>query len=494
MFANHFEKPAFRPGLNIGGLMDIPTGKYEQGKHGEMILNGGLGSLTGVSSRPNNFKSAICMYMLAMVRRAFPGSYALTYDTEGTLAPYSRLATIGEHYDELRDIDWINDEQFTFTDLSRYSGDEFFKLFRDSLGVKEKESKTYLRTTPFLDINGNSKKFLYPTVGFIDSFSKFQVSAVATMYDKHAIGSGGLNMDAMANGKAKAQLFGQLPQLCAKSNTYMLLTAHVADVIEMDPYAADKRKLSGQKKGTTIAGVSNGFYSLPNNVWEILSNKPLLNKDKMPQYPLDNATAIQGDSDLRCLEIKNLRGKNGISDLPFNILVAQSEGIKPALSEFDYCKEADWGIGGNLMNYFVELVPDLKLSRTTVRKKLEESAALRRAVEIQSEMLQLMVFQRWVLEPTSGPTDNPEEVCTPKALYEDLKAMGYDWDVILNKTRGYWMCEEDEHLVEKKFLSTYDLMRMRKGLYKPYWMTDAEKAAITPLALAKGTAAPAKAA
>lgn len=484
MFANHFERPAFRPALNIGCLMDIPTGKYEQGKHGEMILNGGLGSLTGVSSRPNNFKSAICMYMLAMVRRAFPGSYSLVYDTEGTLTPTSRLATIGENYDELRDIDWINDEQFTFTDLSRYTGDEFFKIFRDALGVKEKEAKTYMRTTPFLDISGNQKKFLYPTTGFIDSFSKFQVSAVSTMYEKNAIGSSGLNMDAMANGKAKAQLFGQLPQLCAKSNTYMLLTAHIADVIEMDPYAADKRKLSGQKKGTTIAGVSNGFYSLPNNVWEILSNKPLLNKDKMPLYPLDNATAIQGDSDLRCLEIKNLRGKNGISDLPFNILVTQSEGIRPALTEFNYCKDAEWGIGGNIQNYFVELCPEVKLSRTTVHKKLDDHADLRRAVEIQSEMLQLIVFQRWTLEDDKSPKVD-EQVCQPKVLYEDLKAMGYDWDLILNGTRGYWMCEEDEHLVEKKYLSTYDLLRMRKGLYKPYWMSDADKAKITPLALAK---------
>lgn len=488
MFANHFERPTFRPALNISCLMDIPTGKYEQGKHGEMVLNGGLGSLTGISSRPNNFKTAIGVYMLAMVRRAFPGSYSLVYDTEGTLSPVSRFTTISEPYPELNVIDWENDDQFTFTDLSRYSGDEWFKIFRDAVGVKEKESKTHFRTSPFLDINGNSKKFLYPTTSFIDSFSKFQVSPVAMMYEKNTIGSSGLNMDAMANGKAKAQLFGQLPQLCARTNTYMLLTAHEADVIEMDAYAADKRKLSGQKRGTTIAGVSNGFYSLPNNVWSILSNKPLLNKDKMPQYPLDNSTAIQGDSDLRCIEIKNMRGKNGISDLPFNIIVAQSEGIKPGLTEFAYCKDADWGIGGNLMNYYVELCPDIKLTRTTVRKKVDDIPELKRAVEIQSEMLQLMIFQRWVLEGDNGPSDNPEEVCTPKALYEDLKAMGYDWDMILTKTRGYWMCEEDEHLTEKKFLSTYDLLRMRKGQYKPYWMSDADKAKIVPLALAKGAA------
>ena len=63
MFGKHFEKPAFRPAINIGCMLDISTGKYELGKNGEMILNGGLGSLTGIASRPNNFKTALAVYL-----------------------------------------------------------------------------------------------------------------------------------------------------------------------------------------------------------------------------------------------------------------------------------------------------------------------------------------------------------------------------------------------------------------------------------------------
>lgn len=475
MFGKHFEKPAFRPAINIGCMLDISTGKYELGKHGEMILNGGLGSLTGIASRPNNFKTALAVYMLAMTRRAMPGSAAMIYDTEGTLNPVARFSSLSVAFEELKELDWEQDEQFHFTDLSRYTGDEFFKIFRTALLEKEKAEKDYLRTTPFLDMNGNKKKCLYPTMGLIDSFSKFIVTAVAEMYEKNAIGASGNNTDAMTNGKAKNQLFNQMPQVCAKSGTYMILTAHVGDIIQMEMYPTDKRNLSEMKKDTVLKGVSSGFYSLPNNVFDIMTNKPLLNKDKMPIYPLDNSTAMQGDSDLRILEVKNLRGKGGITGLVFNLIVSQTEGLLPALSEFHYCKEAGWGIGGNLQNYFVELCPDVKLGRTIVRKKLNEDPKLRRAVEIQAEMLQLIQFQRWTAE----------QVCDPKTLYEDLKKMGYDWDVILGETRGYWVCEEDESLIEKKFLSTYDLLRMRTGDYKPYWMSDADKAKITPLALAK---------
>ncbi|MFO5979511.1 hypothetical protein ACLBSL_33035, partial [Klebsiella pneumoniae] len=84
-------------------------------------------------------------------------------------------------------------------------------------------------------------------------------------------------------------------------------------------------------------------------------------------------TYIDVNTDLRILEVINLRGKGGITGLPFHLIVSQTEGILPSLSEFHYCRENDWGIGGNNINYFVELCPDIKLSRTTVRKKLMDN-------------------------------------------------------------------------------------------------------------------------
>lgn len=469
MFSGRFKKPLFRPAINLGGLLDIPTGKYEQGKHGEMIMNGGLSSLTGIAARPNNFKTALAIYMLAAARRSSPGCNGVVYDSEGTLNPITRLTALANTIREISEIDWENDEQYIFTDLSGYTGDEFFTVFRSALAEKENNTKTYTRTSPFVGVDGYNKEYLYPTLGLIDSFSKFMISGIEETYKKHDIGDAKLNTTAMSLGKAKKQLFDQLPQILAKSGTYCILTAHVGDVINIEMFPTDKRNLAGMKRDTVLLGVSGGFYSLPNNVWDIIGNKPMLNRDKMPLYPLDNSTAIQGDSDLREVTLKNLRGKSGISDLPFVLLFSQTEGFLPSLSEFHYCKERNWGMGGNQQNYYLELCPEIKLSRTTVRKKIEDHPELRRATEIQSELLQLIEFQRW--------TDVPE----PKILYEDLKKMGYDWDFILNNTRGYWVAVEDEELVETKFLSTYDLIRMHKGEYKPYWMDDKAKSAIKPL-------------
>lgn len=466
MFDDVFERPLFRPAINVGCLMDLSSGHYELGIHGESIMNGGAGALTGVVSRPNNFKTALGVYILAMIRRAMHHSHSLTYDTEGTLHPVQRFTMVSRFDSYLSAIDYQHDRQFAFTDLSRYSGDEYFVKFRGAVENKPKNPKAYMRTTPFLDHDGKRRQALYPSTGFVDSFSKFQVAEVDAMYAKNKIGDAKNNTDAMTNGKAKNQLFNQLPQLCARTGTYMVLTAHVGDIINMEMYPTDKRNLSHMKKDTVLKGVSGGFYSLPNNVFSIETNKPLLNKEKMPKYPLDNSQAFEGDTDLRVLEVINLRGKGGISGLPFPLIVTQTDGILAPLTEFHYCHENGYGLGGNDRSYYMELYPEVALSRTTVRRKLNADAKLRRACEITSEMLQLIQFHRLY---------DSELLPDPKTLYEDLKTIGYDWDVLLN-TRGYWVFEEEEHEHEKKFLSTMDLLRMRQGLYVPYWWPDKAEA------------------
>lgn len=463
------QRPMYRPSINIGGMFDIPSGNYVRGKHGESILDGGVASITGIASRPNNFKTAIGAYQQAMIRRACHHVHSVVYDTEGTLSPVPRYTALSQHYDYLRDIDYEHDPQFWFTDLSRYSGDHFYKEYDTIVRNKPKQPKEYMRTTPFLDSDGKNLMAMYPTSLFIDSFSKFQTSEVQQMYEKNKIGDAKNNTDAMTLGKAKNQLFNQLPQMTAQTGTYLFMTAHVGDIIQMEMYPTDKRNLAGLKKDTVIKGVSSGFYSMPNNLWSIESNKPLLNSEKMPLYPKDNATAFEGDTDLKILEVKNLRGKNGASDILMPLVVSQTEGYLPSLTEFHYCKDKDYGagfgIGGNDRNYYIELRPDVALSRTTVRRKLDGDPLLRRAMEIQAEMLQLLIFHR---------TDPEQVYCTPKELYEDLKTLGYDWDQLLT-TRGYWVFEEEEHEHPQKFLSTMDLLRMRKGLYIPYWMTQEEK-------------------
>ena len=64
MFGKFKQAPLTRAILNIGCLLDIPTGHYVKGKNGESIMIGGLAPLTGVGARGNMFKSTILHYQM----------------------------------------------------------------------------------------------------------------------------------------------------------------------------------------------------------------------------------------------------------------------------------------------------------------------------------------------------------------------------------------------------------------------------------------------
>ena len=153
-----------------------------------------------------------------------------------------------------------------------------------------------------------------------------------------------------------------------------------------------------------------------------------------------------------------MRGKNGLTGYTVEIVVSQSEGVLPSLTEFHYLKKRKFGFTGNDRSYVLDLYPDCSLSRTTIRDKLDEDQRLARAMNITAEIMQIKEY--W-------PTFDKDLWCEPKVLYEDLKKMGYDWNVLLD-TRGWWTLQNDKQPIP--YLSTMDLFRMRKGLYKPYWM------------------------
>lgn len=472
MFKAAFNAPRFRPAINVGCLFDHATGSYELGKHGDSILNGGVGSITGIAARPNSYKTHLMVYMMSMVRLAMRQAHNIVYDTDGTLYPYNRFETLGARFVYLRDIDWREDTYFAFTDISQYTGDAFFTLLRKTVEAKHKEDKKWLADTPFVDAQGNYLQAMYPSLAGIDTLSRMSVAAVEETYEKNDIGTSGMNTEAMNNGRAKKQMFNQLPTMCARTGTYLFLTAHIKNEINMEMFPTDKRALTFLKKDTTLEGVSGGFYSLPNNLFMVTHNKTMIDsKKKTPVYPWDNAEAVEGDTDLAEITLINIRGKNGVSGMPLKIIVSQSLGVLDSLTEFHHCKDNNYfGIEGNLQNYAMALLPDVKLSRTTIRKKLEEHPKLKAAVKFTSGILQIYEHHRLKYS---------DLLCEPKTLYEDLIKIGYDWDVLLN-TVHYWAFNDEETKSEAPRLTTMDLLRMRKGLYVPFWFTKEQRKALKP--------------
>lgn len=452
--------------INVGCLLDIPTGTYITGKYGESVLNGGLGPVSGVVGRGNTFKSTLAIYQeFCAFSRIMQSVYTTLgiYDTELNVHE-TRLEQLAFIFKNLRESDPFNAGLITLTDKTMHPGEKWFSLLKVFIENKRKNSKDLAINLPFLDRDGKTlMSTIVPTFGILDSASAFSTSNIEEMQNKNDIGDSATNTMHMKLGAAKTNMMMSLPSMCVGGAHYMCATGHVGDkiVIASGPTAPPpKKQLGAMSVDDTIKGVSSQFFFLMHSCWQTLSAKPLLDQNtKETMYPENDTDDAQYDTDLMVVTIKQLRSKSGMSGGAMEIIVSQTLGVLPSLTEFHYIKSNErFGLEGGTHNYSLALLPDVKLSRTTVRRKLDEDEQLRRAMNITAELCQITNLWRHL---------DKKYICTPKQLYDDLKEQGYDWTVLLS-TRGWWTFNNDQQ--EVPFLSTMDLLKMRVKEYRPYWL------------------------
>jgi hypothetical protein len=467
-FSQPFEPcPEQKIMLNIGALFDISTGTYVAGKYGEYILNGGLSPLTGIVGGGNLFKSTIMHYQSFTALSRFNGSIGSTFDTEVNVQEW-HLVELTSKIPELNGEDIITSGRWVVTDKTKYSGNKWYEVFKQFIEDKVKNSKKYTVETPFLNRTGDKLfTMLIPTFTEIDSFTEFETDDVSKMQDANELGESGGNTIHMRQGLAKMRLLMEAPRLNGGSYNYLLMTAHIGKEAVMQSGGGGREvpivKLKHLKNGDKIKGTTDKFTFVTQNCWHCFDASPLMQADgDGPLYPRDSNDRLKYDTDLNIVKLRNLRSKSGISGMTIMLVVSQSEGVLPTLSEFHYIKEMErYGLEGNIQNYSLAIYPEVKLSRTTVRSKIDNDPLLRRAINITSEMCQM--HNTW-------HNLDDDLLCTPKQLYDDLKALGYDWNNDLLCSRGWWTTNNDSPEHSMPFLSTMDLLRMRKGLYHPYWM------------------------
>lgn len=473
-FAKFKKAASIRPMWNIGALFDIQTGKYYKGKHGESILCGGLNHFTGVAGLPNMFKTVISLFQLGSVMNRVSLAIMMAHDSENTLSP-GRIQNVFRQFPELFGTDLVDGGRLLFTDATVYNGNEWWNVMREYANDRRND-KSILVTTPFVDENtGELIKVPSPTLSFLDSLSGLQTEGIMNMYEKADVGHKDLNMVAMKGAGAKSQLIDQVTGVTGGSGLHILMTAHVGQEYQLDMYKPNIKRLKFLKGDLKLKKVPENFSFLTANCWYCVSLMPMLDADKAPEFPRDDEDDLKGDTDLICINLVNLRGKSGPSGIPFEVVVSQSEGLKPELTEFVYCKGYEYyGISdkdGNKAkgkpNYRLDLYPQQNLTRKTTRRLLETDPRLQRAMNITAELC--MMRNLW--------HDLPEGLlCTPKELYDDIVAAGYDWDLLLD-TRGFWLpLEEKGAYADIPFLSTMDLLNMRAGTYRPYWYDKAVSA------------------
>jgi len=455
--------------INIGALLDIPGGEIKVGAKGEHFINGGFPRFTGLIGSTNNYKTTIAHYftMKALERTMESGypSHIDTFDTEVTMSP-SRLENLATNF-----APWVHNPIsrptpiWKLTDASAISGNEWVDKYGKYC---ESVSKNKSLDIPFDCFEDPYTKKAHidkiPTFCEVDSLSKLKPEKVYDKLSENDLDSSDTNTVFMAEGMFKKKFLTTLPRKAASANSYIIMTAHVSEKIDIATgpaaYVKPSKQLQSLKNGDTVKGTSEEFKQLPNIMYQAHTATLLNNKaTKKAEYPLSSDDSIEVD--MNCIRLTILRNKLGGSGYTIPIVVTQIDGVIPELTEFHFIKEVGkYGIDGSNISYFLNLYPEEKLSRTTVRKKLKDSEKLRRALNFTAEMLQLNIYH-------SDFITRHELNLSPSQVYQNIIDMGYDWDILLN-TRGYWLI--DQYNPEAKpFLSTVDLLMMAKGKYHPWW-------------------------
>ncbi len=457
--------PLVKATINVGCGLDIPTGTWHKGKFGENLLNGGLGFVTGITSVGNQFKSTLLHYLMLSAASKIMETHATrlsTYDTE-TNVHENRLISLSQAFDIFKGRNLIDEGIWTTTDKTVYLGNEYFELIKAFIRRKTKESKKV--NTPFVDRDKTSFMQIYvPTFDEIDSLTEFQSASELTMLEENELGDSGANTFHMRSGLVKQRLLMELPALAGSGYHYTLMTAQLGkeSAIAAGPHSAPPtKKLNYLKNNDKIKGVTDKFTFATTNCMHIYNMSALVNQStKAAEYPVAGQDPMSGDTDLNELSIRFLRSKSGPSGIELKIVVSQKEGILPSLTEFHFIKGYNrFGITGTLQHYALDLYPDVKLQRTTVRSKIDSDRKLRRALNITSEIAQMKLYMQ---------AEVGDQLMEPKDLYQKIKDAGYDWDFILENTRGYWTLDNEKNPVP--YLSSLDLLEMAAGKYHPYWM------------------------
>lgn len=470
---SYAEVPNIKIAIPIGALMDIPTGGWEVGVRGEMLMNGGLGALTGIVGRPNRYKSLSMHYMsctaMARIQEGLTGTgietTKNTYDTEMNISE-RRLQAFAERNWIYKGVDLFRDQIWTLTDKTVMPGEEWFEHYRAYIKMKQENKSKLMVDTPFRSRDRvTPMRSIIPTFGQVDSLSAFGTSDVQEISEKHELGDSGANMIYARQGLAKKRLMAEMPTSAVGAQHFTLFTAHITDNTNYNssPYAPTPAKQLEHMKATDkIKGVTPEFLFLVTNIWAAVHSSRLTNDGtKGPEYPRHPSDNEKFDVDLNEVTLQLWRSKNGPTGTNITLVVSQSEGVLPTLTEFHYLRSERkyWGMVGNNQNFAMALLPEVKLGRTTVRSKIDANPLLRRAINITAELSQLHQFVK------------AEEGFFPTAeqLYEKIGAMGYDWTQLLD-TRGYWTF--NQYTNPRMYLSTLDLVRMYHGEYHPFWLED----------------------
>lgn len=480
-----------RPRFNVFTIIDHALGTYELGEDGLYYLNGGFAHIMAITGRGNVFKTMLLDYMIMSVMWRYKAEWGSKYDTEISaqlerldVAIYSVFLANGWDYDPDRDsvYDMLMVKQnYNLCSSDSLPGEDWWSQYiRDEVEARFKQyaKGQNLRLTQFIDpIRAKLKAILDPWLYGVDSMSEFHTTAIENARDKADIGTSDQNALAAQDPKQKSDMMSRWPTALARGGMYLGFTGHINDGLTMGRQDANTGKLLDDFKGDVkVAGVPKRALTFLTNSFLCATSSGELKQPQTynsktgtnePMFPtFRNKSMASSNNDMKIIRYTQFRAKGGPTGVKFDLAFSQEEGLKAGLSLWYYLKEVlpgDYGFTRSGHFYALDILPDVKFQRTTIRDMIEEDKKLNRAMQIVAGMGYYL-------------NNNHRIACkyriTPAELFTKIKEQGYDWDEILSdKTVEYWMFQDQIKKDSPNTITVRTLLGMAFDECKPKFLT-----------------------
>lgn len=454
---------AIHVSFNFSPLFDLINGRYFKGIGGVKYLNGGITENNAIVGGSNTQKTGMLVFAIAKFLHRFPMGIVLYNDTESTL-DVGRLA---DAVDELFGIpgyfmENIMNQRFIYkAGNDEFDGTALHNFVKDAYSnyqANRNNPELYVKTV-FLNKENKPIEIVAPIMVVNDSLTDMRFNEASSKFTEGDVDEGGKKRTRdMEFGNLKRIVFEDSHHLGGIAGLRMWWVGQVSDIINMDGKPLEKQS-TFIRQGKKIAKCPSSILRLPSIGFEIIRGSALKSdNDWMYPNPLGRDVVISADSrenpDLLSYSFSMFRNKGGPSGLQGTFIGSQSDGIQEGLSMYHILKTNNYfGLGiGSKVSHACDLLPDVKIGRTTIRNMIDNNHKLYRAITI--------CYQMWFMQNYWLRLD-PIYRITPADLYIAIENLGYDWDILLENTIDYWHLNPE---ITKVTLSTMELMDIALGL------------------------------
>ena len=381
MLLNSFKRDmeVQNPYVNTGTMFDLYTGAFRPGINNSWVLDGGISQCLGISGRGQTYKSSLAGSLLAGAMTVHPQAEAIIYETEGTIAS-------AERYNDFCPSESPITGRIAFYNSAEMDLTEFYEMFCKIVEEKLKHKKDYIVESPFLDPKtGKPGRCWIPTFLIIDSLSRARTSKGDELFNENAIDASSMQGMWMFEANHKTKMMNDLPIRCTKAGIYSILTAHIGNKIETNPYVSNPKQLQYMKSTDKMKNVGSNFEFLTTTLIQTIKATVLQNSSKGCEYPTKDSTPVEVNQ----VDTMMVRCKNNAAGVQLPFIVSQYQGILNAVTDFQFLRNnKNYGLDvqGNQQAFSPTIYPDHWVRKTNIRDLCDKDYALFRALELTAQI------------------------------------------------------------------------------------------------------------